>query len=119
MADRRCLTGKLGEERAARYLRESLGYSILCRNYRTPDGEIDIIALDHDTLVFVEVRTTREPGLGYTSINSKKKQKMCKVALKYLENLKRNYQRLRFDAVFVEKEPAKGLEHVENIIMLA
>lgn len=119
MADSRRMTGKLGEDRAARYLTESLGYRVLCRNYRTPDGEIDIIALDRDVLVFVEVRTTQDPGLGHTSITPKKKQKMCKVALKYLENLKRDYQRLRFDAVFVEKEPAEGLEHVENIIMLA
>ena len=119
MGRERQIAGQQGEERAVSYLTEVLGYSLLSRNFRTRDGEIDIILMDGETLVFVEVRTTREKVFGPDSINFKKKQKMCKVALKYLENLKRDYKRMRFDAVFVEREPAAGLEHVENIIMLA
>ena len=118
-SDKRRETGQRGEERAVRYLSGRLGYIIICRNFRTREGEIDIIALDQETLVFVEVRTAQDSGIGQSSITSKKRQKMCKVALKYIENSKRDFKNLRFDAVFIEKEPAEGLEHVENIIMLA
>ena len=57
-------SGQRGENVAARYLR-NLGYKIIIRNFRCPLGEIDIIAKDGRTLVFVEVktrrRTTRRP----------------------------------------------------------
>ncbi len=50
------LTGRQGEIRAAAYL-EKLGYQVLFRNWRKRGGEIDIIALNNDTLVFAEVKT--------------------------------------------------------------
>jgi len=51
--------GKYGEDVAAGYL-EDQGYEILERNYRYGKGEIDIVALDHDILVFVEVKYARD-----------------------------------------------------------
>jgi putative endonuclease len=47
--------GKKGEDRAAQAL-ETAGMSIIARNFRSPKGEIDIIALDGETLVFIEVK---------------------------------------------------------------
>jgi len=49
-------TGKIGEDIAYQYLK-NLGYKILMRNFRIRGGEIDIIAVDGNTLVFVEVKT--------------------------------------------------------------
>jgi len=54
--------GDQGEAYAADYLRQN-GYRILTRNYRTKVGEIDLIADDHGTLVFIEVKTRR--GMHY------------------------------------------------------
>lgn len=65
MSDPEKELGKAGEERAALYLKRQCGYRILQRNYRTRLGEIDIIARDCDTIVFVEVKTRRSLCYGY------------------------------------------------------
>ena len=57
------LYGYQNEDLAATYLNKN-GYRILMRNYRTPIGEIDIIAKDHDTIVFVEVKSRRTDHYG-------------------------------------------------------
>ena len=56
MQDTRKETGNQGEDRASEYLIEK-GYEVLFRNYRTKTGEIDIISLIDETIVFVEVKT--------------------------------------------------------------
>jgi putative endonuclease len=58
------LLGRRGEELAAEYL-ESLGMLIVARNWRCPDGEIDIVALDGDALVIAEVKTRRSLAYGH------------------------------------------------------
>jgi putative endonuclease len=58
------LLGRRGEELAAEYL-ESLGMLIVARNWRCPDGEIDIVALDGDALVIAEVKTRRTLAYGH------------------------------------------------------
>jgi putative endonuclease len=55
--------GRWGEEVAARYLAVH-GYTILSRNYRTPAGELDIVAREGDSIVFVEVKTRRTTTFG-------------------------------------------------------
>jgi putative endonuclease len=57
------LLGRSGEDRAAKHL-ASRGYTILERNYTAPQGELDLIALDGDTLVFVEVKTRTSSAYG-------------------------------------------------------
>jgi len=57
------LTGRQAEERACRYL-SGLGYEIVARNWRCRFGEIDIVARDGDTLVFVEVKARSGRGYG-------------------------------------------------------
>lgn len=56
-------TGKLGEEIASSFLQKQ-GYKIIERNFQKKHGDIDIVALDGDTLVFVEVKTRKSKEFG-------------------------------------------------------
>lgn len=73
--------GSLGEQIAVQTLKDA-GYKIITQNYRTREGEIDIIALDGDTLVFVEVKTRSTLLFGHPleAISTFKVNKMKKVA---------------------------------------
>ena len=62
--------GSFYEEQAAAYLK-SKGLTILCRNYRCPCGEIDLIARDGDYLVFVEVKYRKTPGTALLAVGRK------------------------------------------------
>jgi len=78
--------GRKGEEFACRYL-EAQGYRILARNHRTPYGELDIVAREGETLVFVEVRL-RRPGLMGTpqeSLRGAKRRRLIASAQHYLQ----------------------------------
>ena len=73
------ITGKAGEDEAARYLTEN-GYEILCRNYRAGHDEIDIIAFQAPYTVFVEVKSrteTRHPLYGRPSAAVTAKKRAC------------------------------------------
>ena len=96
--------GAAGERAAARYLR-SLGFKILESRYRCPRGEIDLIARDGSSLVFVEVKTRRS-GSGWVpedAVTVSKQRRIRGVALWYLAN-RRSLSEigLRFDVVAVE-----------------
>jgi putative endonuclease len=117
--------GKEAEERAFRYFTAQSGIEVLARNYRTVYGEIDLICFDADTacVIFIEVKSGsgQNFSLCQDSIGAKKKQKIAKVARNFLENLNRShreYTRVRFDAVFIEREEPYRIEHVKDIIML-
>ena len=79
------LAGRRGEALAAAYLRKK-GYCILAAGYRSPYGEIDLIAWDGETLCFVEVktRTSCAVGLPRESVTAKKREKLRAAALSYL-----------------------------------
>jgi len=97
--------GKVGEEQAAAAL-ETAGMKIITKNYRSKTGEIDIIALDSETIVFVEVKTWSFLGMEdlQYSLNSKKKHKIIKTAKYFLlENREYSNMAIRFDVVFVKK----------------
>ena len=95
--------GREGEERAAAAL-EAAGMLIIAKNFRSPWGEIDITALDGETLVFVEVKAWSSYGIENLqySVNEKKQQKIIETA-KYFLSLHRKYngKAIRFDVVFV------------------
>ncbi|MBI5739541.1 MAG: YraN family protein [Nitrospirae bacterium] len=78
--------GQKGEGIALSFLK-TRGYAIIERNYKTPLGEIDIIARDNETLVFVEVKTREsiEFGLPFESVDRRKRRKIAGVALSYLK----------------------------------
>ncbi len=95
--------GKEGEEKAAAAL-EAAGMKIICRNYRSKTGEIDIIAIDGETIVFVEVKSWSVYGMEdlQYSLDNKKKHKIIKTANFFLsENRKYSNMAIRFDVVFV------------------
>src|ERR1044071_6577736 len=94
--------GATGEDRAADHLVRS-GMKIVERNYRCKLGELDIIARDGPTLVFVEVssRRTAEFGSALDAINVHKRRKVTKVAMNYLARRKPQFHQARFDVVAI------------------
>lgn len=77
--------GDWGENKAAEFLKLQ-GYQILCQNYRSPFGEIDIIALKKEIIFFIEVKTRQNQkyGKGFESITLRKLQKIKKTAECYM-----------------------------------
>src|SRR5690554_4479679 len=94
--------GDRGEDLAACYLSKK-GFVIIERNWRCARGEIDIIAKDGDTLVFVEVKTRRTDRLGTPTeaVNIKKQQKLRLLARHYIYENKKTASTYRFDVAAV------------------
>ncbi len=94
--------GDAGETIAVAYL-ESLGYRILTRNLRGPGGEIDIVARDGETVVFVEVkaRTSRRFGSALGAVDARKRSRMRSVAADYLQFVAPD-ARARFDVLTLD-----------------
>ena len=93
--------GKQGEELAVKFLRKN-GYKIKVCNYKTRIGEIDIIAGDGDTLVFIEVKTREsiEYGQPFEAVNARKRKKLANVALLYLKKFD-ELPPCRFDVISI------------------
>ncbi len=102
MSEHRQTLGKIGENLATAYLEKS-GYKILVRNYRQKCGEIDIIAKDQGTLVFVEVKTRRTLSFGppFAAVTEKKQRQIGKVAQDYLCRNHLFGRPARFDVVSI------------------
>ena len=102
-SDRRQTLGELGETLACDELRRR-GYAILERRYRTDHGEIDIIALDDETLVFVEVRAkaTDECGTAAESVTRDKQRRVVRMATVYLASHGPIGRPCRFDVVAID-----------------
>ena len=98
---RKKILGRSGEELTVKYLKRH-GYRILERNYVTPYGEADIIALKGDTYCFVEVktRTADDHGLPAEAVDYKKKERYRKIAWCYCDLLRREVP-CRFDIASV------------------
>ncbi|MBF0358902.1 MAG: YraN family protein [Magnetococcales bacterium] len=102
----RKLLGDQGEKMASAYL-EKHGYKILDRNIRSRSGEIDLIAMDGNTLVFCEVRTRGGRSLDQAaeSIDVRKQQRLTRLAEEYLQKHQEfSDHDCRFDAVLLQKE---------------
>lgn len=86
--DPRRATGQRGEALAARYV-QGKGYGIIATNWRGAGGELDLIATDGATLVFIEVRTRRAQvdGLAAESVTRAKQRKLAMLAELYLQEL--------------------------------
>jgi putative endonuclease len=108
--------GQRGEDLAAEKLAAS-GYALLARNYRCPHGEIDLIARQTETLVFVEVRTRRGPGFGTPeeSITPRKRQHLIASAQHYLQENNLMDENWRIDLVAVEMAKNGKLVRVEIV----
>jgi putative endonuclease len=99
--DPEAILGPRGENAAAKYLR-GLGYRIITRNFKTELGEIDIIARDGGTLVFVEVKTrSDESPAPEEQINDQKRHQITKAAKLYLSRYGVPQPPARFDVVAI------------------
>jgi putative endonuclease len=109
-----------GESLAISYLKEH-GYKIIERNYRTKIGEIDIIAKDRDTIVFIEVKARKSKAYNpKEAITKSKKRKISMTALYYLKTTRQLNVRARFDVVAIGSENnSQTVEIVKNAFELA
>jgi putative endonuclease len=110
--------GDRGEDAAARFLKRA-GYHILARGLDSPLGELDIVAVDGRTVVFVEVKTRRSDDAGppEEAIDQLKEQRMTQAALAYLKANRLLDYASRFDVVAITwPEDAKRpvIEHFKN-----
>jgi len=110
--------GLSGEEAAARYLKR-LGYRIVARGDRLKTGEIDLVAVDRQTVVFVEVKTRESTEAGHPSeaVDAVKQRRLTRAAVTFLKHHGLLESPARFDVVAVtwpENERRPTIEHVRN-----
>ena len=109
------LLGDRGERVAAKFLRKQ-GMRVLIRRYRNPLGEIDLIARDGDTLVFVEVKARRQ-GSPAESATAEKQRRLTRAATWFLRGHWLLEQRCRFDVVAIvwpdDRQPPQ-VEHIRD-----
>lgn len=109
-------TGRLGEVFAAEYL-ERLGYKILEKNYRKQFGEIDIVARDQGTLVFVEVKTRHSNfyGAPVEAVDIRKQRQLSRIAQGYLLSCQLHDTAARFDVIGVTLDKNNQPAQIELI----
>ncbi|WP_052301471.1 YraN family protein [Planctopirus limnophila] len=98
--------GEQGEARAEKYLKE-LGYQILARNLRTRLGEIDLLALEGETIVFIEVKTRKSDARGRPeeAIHPRKQKQLSRVAMALLKSKGWLHRQSRIDVITITGEP--------------
>ena len=108
MTRRRQRSGQQGEQIAVDYLKK-IGYKIRHRNFRCRQGEIDIIARDGSTLVFIEVKTKAQTAFGVPQamVTSTKQSTLTNVAMHYVQQYRLINTALRFDVVAITFLPNK------------
>jgi putative endonuclease len=113
---KRQATGALGEKLAAEFLKKK-GYEIIETNYRRPEGEIDIITKQQNTLVFVEVRTrsSRQFGTPEESITQIKKERLRALAERYRQEHEELPDNWRIDVVAIEMGQGGKIKRIEII----
>ncbi len=94
--------GRRSEHAAARYL-ERRGYRVVARNWTCSLGELDLVAVDRDVIVFVEVRSTgrADPEPPAVSVDRKKQKRLTDLALAYLQEKRLLGHSARFDVLAV------------------
>lgn len=117
-------TGTWGEEQAALYLQKQ-GYTLLCKNFHSRYGEIDLIATKDDIIAFVEVKT-RVKGALYSAaeaVTPAKQQKIVLTALHYMEEYNSDLQP-RFDVcevypVVVKRKKTAEINYLEDAFQVS
>ncbi|MGO4487046.1 YraN family protein [Microbacterium sp. 2RAF4] len=112
--------GRAGEDRAAQHLRSS-GYTVLARNWRCTQGEIDIVAVCGDHLAVVEVKTRRTDSFGhpFEAIDARKRRRLWQLAQAWIAEhpgIARGRE-VRIEAIgIIGADPITGvLEHLVDI----
>ena len=107
--------GRHGEQLAAQHLQAS-GLEVLDRNWRCPDGEIDIVAREGDILVICEVKTRTSPLFGdpVEAVGPAKAARIHRLAMRWMASHTPNWRDLRFDVVSVLSGP-DGASRVRHL----
>ena len=109
--------GSFGENLALKFLKERK-YKVLCVNYRCRYGEIDIVTMERDTLVFVEVKTrsSEKYGKGMEAVDYRKQKKIRRIAVNYLSENAIAFSGIRFDVmdITVRGDTPLQIDHIEN-----
>ena len=107
--------GAYGERLAERHLTEQ-GLTVLARNWRCAQGEIDLILSEGDVLVFCEVKTRRSSTFGTPAeaIGWAKVRRLRRLAAQWLQESGRHATEIRFDIVAVRPQP-RGAAEVEHV----
>ena len=117
----RAILGLRGERRAARFLRRK-GHRILVRNYTCRLGEMDLITLDGDTVVFVEVKTRRSCDLQhpFEAVGPEKQRRLSRIARYFLTSRGAQNAAARFDVVSIvwPERGAPVIEHFEHAFVV-
>ena len=112
--------GRAGERRAARHL-EQAGWRVLDRNWRCPQGEVDIVATSADALVIVEVKTRRSDAFGHPleAVDERKRRRLWQLAFAWMAAHPDLVQgrRLRLDVIAITGDDPETatLEHVQDL----
>ena len=121
MTKERLELGKLGEKLALKEIKR-LGYKKIVPNYRCPLGEVDLIAMDGDTLVFLEIKTRKARSIEYAkeAVNARKRRQLSKVALAYMKSNDCCDAKARFDVVAISLGVEKPeVQVIKNAFELA
>lgn len=112
-------TGREGERLAALYLKQH-GMKILGRNVRVGRDELDLIARDDRTLVFIEVKTRRDELFGRpaSAVDRSKQHRISRAAIRYLQKKKLYPPYIRFDIVEVVGAAPQEIRHLRNAFTL-
>ena len=109
--------GRRGERAAERFLKK-LGYQIVDRGVRFRRGELDLVAVDDRTVVFVEVKTrhSHDKGAPADAVDAEKQRQLTRAALLYLKRHGLLEYRARFDVVTVTwpEDGPPEIEHIQN-----
>ena len=98
--------GSQWEQKTVEYL-QTLGITVLYKNFRCKTGEIDIIGIENDTYIFIEVkyRSSRRYGYSYEAVNSRKQQTIRKVAEWFIiSNKLPSSTKCRFDVCGIDND---------------
>ncbi|KGG80770.1 hypothetical protein Y919_04450 [Caloranaerobacter azorensis H53214] len=109
------ITGIIGEKLAVNYLIKN-NYKIIERNFKCKLGEIDIIAVIDDIIVFIEVKTRRNSNYGYPyeAVTVDKQQKIIKTAYSYIKLKKIVNKQYRFDIIEIFLGKDIKINHIQN-----
>lgn len=124
MTEKRLKFGREGEEVAVAFLKKN-GYRILEKNFRAKFGEIDVIAEQNSTVVFIEVkaRADHQYGHPFNAVTPSKQRKIIQVAQSYLAKHQLMENPARFDVVGLTVDPVNSnsfqVELLENAFQIS
>jgi len=111
-------TGRRGEDQAADFLKRA-GYRLIARNVRVGRDELDLIARQNETVIFIEVKTRKNERFGrpVSAVNPAKRRKISRAAVRFLKKHKLQPPYIRFDVIEVVGEEPQ-IRHLQNVFTL-